>query len=114
VDIPVAGSAFPGGHNPLVGFFLVAQLLGSVGGWTAPLVCGVDAEEMVDVEDAADAMDEDEFCRWAVLRTAAGVNMLPEFISPESKPLYRGLFGWNELSEATAVMSRPGAGSALW
>lgn len=58
-------------------------------------------------------MDEDEFCRWAVLRTA-GVNMLPEFNSPVPKPLYRGLLGWNELREATAVMSRPGTGSALY
>lgn len=39
VDMPVAGSDFPGGQSPRVGFFRAAQLLASAGGWTAPLVC---------------------------------------------------------------------------
>lgn len=70
VEMPVAGSALPGGHNPRVGFFRAAQLaavlLLSTGGCTAPLPllpgC-VEVAPIVEVEDAVEAMDELEFCR---------------------------------------------------
>lgn len=66
--MPVAGSAFPGGHSPRVGFFRAAQLAASVpGACTAPFACGCcdccGVAEMVLVEEAVDAMDEDEFWR---------------------------------------------------
>ena len=38
VDMPVAGSAFPGGQKPLVGFFRAAHLDSSVDAGAAPLV----------------------------------------------------------------------------
>ena len=38
VDIPVAGSALPGGQRPLVGFFRAAQLPASAAVGVAPLV----------------------------------------------------------------------------
>lgn len=60
VDMPVAGSALPGGHKPREGFFLAAQLVESAEVCPAPLAW-VDVAEMVDVEDAVEAMDELEF-----------------------------------------------------
>jgi hypothetical protein len=96
VDIPVAGSALPGGHRPRVGFFLTAQVE-SDGGCTAPLGWVVLAD-MVDVEDAVEAMDELEFCRWAVFR-GPGANILltsSELIPNPLLPLFHPL-GWNEL-----------------
>ena len=88
VDMPVAGSAFPAGHNPLVGFFLAQLPAGSVGVEGTPLVCAGDAV-MVDVEELVElveAIDEDEFCRGSVF-LVADVNILltsSEFIA---KPL---------------------------
>lgn len=99
VDMPVAGSALPGGHNPRVGFFRAAQLavvVLSAGGCTAPplplvlplplplLLGAVELAERVEVEEAVEAIDELEFCRWTVLRADAGVNISePEpFIPP--------------------------------
>ena len=38
VEIPVAGSALPGGHRPRVGFFRAAQLPASAVAGTAPFV----------------------------------------------------------------------------
>lgn len=65
VEMPVAGSAFPAGHRPRVGFFRAAQLPASEGVGATPLACTddavtVEAEEAVEL---VDAMDEDEFCR---------------------------------------------------
>lgn len=62
VDMPVAGSALPGGHNPRVGFFRVAQLPDSVDDALVPLVCAEDAE-MVDVEESVEAIEDEEFWR---------------------------------------------------
>lgn len=74
VDMPVAGSALPGGHSPRVGFFRAAQLLvvPSAGGCTAPLplplpvpllLACVELADIVEVEEADEAIDELEFCR---------------------------------------------------
>ena len=71
---PVAGSAFPGGHRPLVGFFRTAQLLVSPDDTLVPFVCAEDAD-IVDVDEFVDARDDDEFCRVAVLR-GPGANIL--------------------------------------
>lgn len=60
---PVAGSPFPGGHIPRVGFFRVAQLLGSAFDETLVLFVWADAAEMVEVDDAFEAIEEEEFCR---------------------------------------------------
>lgn len=61
--MPVAGSALAGGHNPRVGFFLVAQLVDSALDDTLVLLVCVDEAEIVDVEEAVEDMDEEEFCR---------------------------------------------------
>jgi len=62
VDIPVAGSALPGGHSPRVGFFRVAQLPASDEFALVPFVCVEDAE-IVEVEELVEAMEDEEFCR---------------------------------------------------
>lgn len=67
VDMPVAGSAFPGGQRPRLGFFLVAQPLASTGACTAPFTA-LGVVVTVDVEEAAEEIEELEFCRCAVLR----------------------------------------------
>lgn len=93
VDMPVAGSAFPGGQSPLAGFFLAAQLPASAAVGVTPFVC-TDGAVTVDVDvvelvELVDAMDEEEFCRWAVFR-GPGVNILltsSEFITPKPLPL---------------------------
>ena len=92
VDIPVAASALPAGHRPLAGFFRAAQPAASVDVGAAPLVCGEDAvtvevEELEELVEESDEKDDEEFCRWAVLR-GPDVNILDtssEFIAP--KPL---------------------------
>ena len=86
----VAGSAFPGGHKPLAGFFR-AKPKPSVGVVPAPLVCTGDAVtvDALDAVELVDAMEEEEFCRWAVLR-GPGENMpftSSEFIAPKPLPL---------------------------
>ena len=91
VDMPVAGSALPGGQSPRAGFFRCAQLAESTGVAAAPLVCAAGAV-MVEVEveelvELVEAIDDEEFCRWTVFR-GAGVNILltsSELIAP--KPL---------------------------
>lgn len=111
--IPVAGSAFPGGHSPLEGFFLVAKLPASDDVPLVPFVCADDAD-IVEVEELVDAMDEDEFCRWTVLR-GPGLNILltsSEFMAPKPLPLaephpkLEGLVpvGWKFTGVATAVI----------
>lgn len=89
VDMPVAGSALLAGQSPRVGFFLCAQLAESPGVETGPLVCTggaviveVEVDEPVEVFEA---IDEEEFCRWTVLR-GPGVNILltsSELIAPK-------------------------------
>ena len=77
VEMPVAGSAFPGGHRPRAGFFLAAQLPASGGVGATPLACTDDAVtvEADEAVELVDAMDEEEFCRCIVLR-GAGTNIL--------------------------------------
>ena len=65
VESPVAASAFPGGHRPLVIFFRAAQLPVSGPAVAVPFVC-TDEAEVVELEDAVelvDAIEEEEFCR---------------------------------------------------
>ena len=70
-DMADTGSALEAGHKPREGFFFDAQLVGSVvDDAGTPFDC-VDCGEMVD-EDEVEAMDEDEFVRWALFR---GMNM---------------------------------------
>lgn len=91
VDIPVAGSALPGGQSPRAGFLRCAQLPESTGVGATPLVCAagaviVEVEEFVEL---VEAIDEEEFCRWTVLR-GPGVNILltsSELIAPKPLPL---------------------------
>ncbi len=108
VVMPVAGSAFPGadGHNPRVGFFRAAQLPASTDDVTLPFVCAEGAD-IVDVDDAVEAMDEDEFCRCTVLR-GAGVNILLTsswFMVPKPLPLLHPtlVYDWKS-GGATAVI----------
>ncbi len=64
VEMPVAGSALPGGHSALVGFFLVAQLFASVAAGATPFVCtGGAVTVAVDEAELVDAREEDEFWR---------------------------------------------------
>lgn len=74
VDMPATGSAFPGGHKPRVGFFRVAQLFVSDRGCTAPFAV-VDVADMVEVDDAVEAMLEVEFWRVRFLRAPAFPNI---------------------------------------
>ena len=67
----------------------------------------MEAEEPVEL---VDAMEEDEFCRWAVLR-GPGVNILltsSESIAPKPLPLLdvhpMRVLGWNVKGAATAVI----------
>jgi len=90
VVMPVEGSALPCGHIPLAGFFRAAQLPASAAAAAAaalPLFC-TDGAVIVAVE-LVEAMEDDEFCRWTVLR-GAEVNILPTssgFITPKPLPL---------------------------
>lgn len=109
--MPVAGSAFPGGHNPRVGFLRAAQLPASCVGALEPLVCGEEADMVeVDAVELVEAIEEEEFWRCTVLRGPV-VNIIlflsSESVAPKPLPLEpharRGL-GWKESGGATAVM----------
>ena len=111
VEIPVAGSAFPGGHRPFDGLFRVAQFPASAAVAVAPLVC-TDVAVIVEVEEPeelAEAMEEAEFCRCTVLR-GPEVNILltsSGFIAPKPLPLEvhpMRLLGWKDRGGATAVI----------
>ena len=112
VEIPVAGSAFPGGHRPFDGLFRVAQLPASAAAVAvAPLLC-TDVAVIVEVEEPeelAEAMEEAEFCRCTVLR-GPEVNILltsSGFIAPKPLPLEvhpMRLLGWKDRGGATAVI----------
>lgn len=91
VEMPVAGSAFPAGHIPLVGFFRAAQLPASVVAFAAPLACTVAVEAVEFCEDAEllELMEEEEFCRGRVFR-CPGTNILrtsSSLIPPNPAPL---------------------------
>lgn len=73
---PVAGSAFPGGHSPRAGFFLAAQAAGSPFDDTLVLLDCIDDADIVDVEEAVDAMEEEEFCRETGFRGPDAANIL--------------------------------------
>lgn len=66
-EMPVAGSALPGGHSPLVCFFRTTQLPasgGAIGVFPFVVVCTGGATTVaVDVEEAFDASEDEEFCR---------------------------------------------------
>ena len=85
VDMPVAGSALPGGHSPRVGFFRAAQLPDSGAVGVVPFACTEGAVSVaVEVVELVDASEEDEFCRCTVFR-GPGENILvasSEFIAP--------------------------------
>jgi hypothetical protein len=107
--MPVAGSALPGGHSPRVGFFLVAHPPASDEVALLPLVCA-DEAEMVEVVELVEAMDEEEFWRWMVLRGPV-VNILltsSEFMAPKLLPLDDQppirVLGWKLSGGATAVI----------
>lgn len=111
VEIPVAGSALPGGQSPFEGLFRAAQLPASTTLEVAPLVC-TEVAVMVEVEEPVElveAMEEEEFCRWAVLR-GPEVNILltsSEFIAPKPLPLEvhpKRVLGWKVKGGATAVI----------
>jgi hypothetical protein len=118
VVIPVAGSALPGGHSPLVGFFLTAQLPDSPEVTLVPLVCAEEAD-MVDVDEFVEASEDDEFCRWAVLRGPEANILVPSSVFMAARPLSSAalhvVFGWNDKGGATAVIrgNRYCAGACL-
>lgn len=91
VEMPVAGSALPGGHRPRAGFLRAAQLPASEFAVGVPFVCAGDAE-IVELEEAVEvvvAMEEEEFWRCAVFR-GPGLNILltsSEFFAPKPLPL---------------------------
>ena len=109
--MPVAGSAFPGGHNPRAGFLRAAQLPASGVGALEPLVCGEEPEMVeVDAVELVEAIEEEEFWRCTVLRgPVVNIILFPSSESVAPKPLSlepharRGL-GWKESGGATAVM----------
>jgi len=63
VERPVEGSAFPEAESqsPRLGFLRAAQLADSVGGCTGPPLACVDEAEMVEADEAVEAIDEVEF-----------------------------------------------------
>ena len=107
VVMPVAGSALPGGQSPLVGFFRTAQLLDSPEVTLVPFVCTEEAD-MVDVDEFVEASEEDEFCRWAVLRGPEANILVPSSLFMAARPFpsaaFHVVFGWNDKGGATAVM----------
>lgn len=107
VVIPVAGSALPGGQRPLVGFFRTAQLPDSPDVMLVPLVCAEDAD-MVEVDEFVEASDEEEFCRWAVLRGPEANILVPSSLFMAARPFSSAaphvVFGWNDKGGATAVI----------
>ena len=111
VVMPFTGSALPGGQSPLVGFFRTAQLPDSPDVMLVPLVCAEDAD-MVDVDEFVEAMDEEEFCRWTVLRGPEANILVPSSLFMAARPLSSAAFhvvlGWNDKGGATAVMGGNG------
>lgn len=111
--MPVAASALPGGHSPLVGFFRNAQLpVSGVGVAVFPFVVactGGATTVAVEVEEALDASEDEEFCRWTVFR-GPGENILltsSGFMAPKPLPLEvhpMRVLGWNDKGGATAVI----------
>lgn len=110
---PAVGSAFPGGHMPLVGFFLVVQFAESEEAVELPFDC-VEEAEMVEFEDAEECSEELELVRCAFLR-GPGMNirlMSSELIVPALfcgpltlfHPVREG--GWNDTGGATAVICK--------
>lgn len=88
--MPVAGSAFPGGQSPRVGFLRVAQLAVSPFEDTLVLFVCADDAEIVEAEDAVEAIEDEEFCRCTVLR-GPGPNILLTssvfIVAPKELPL---------------------------
>jgi hypothetical protein len=112
VVMPLTGSALPGGQSPRVGFFRTAQLPDSPDVMLVPLVCAEDAD-MVEVDEFVEAMDEEEFCRWTVLRGPEANILVPSSLFMAARPLSSAaphvVFGWNDKGGATAVIRGDGA-----
>jgi hypothetical protein len=68
VDMPEMGSVFEGGHSPRGAFLRAAKVDPSpAGAGPTPCVCE-DEVEMVEVAEAVDDKDDDEFARCRLLR----------------------------------------------
>lgn len=97
VVMPETGSVLEAGHSPFGGFALrAAQVDASEAG--TPFGCGVGAA-MVEVVEACEERDEDEFVRWTLLR---GMNMAP--LGPASALHACRLMFWKFTGGATAVI----------
>ena len=108
VERPVAGSAFPAGHIPLVGFFRAAQPPASDVAFAVPFAWTVAVDAVEDCEDVelVELMEEDEFCRGRVFRCPV-MNILrtsSSFMPPKPAPLEVHRCCEKERGEATAVI----------
>lgn len=66
--IPTVGSVLVAGHNPLGAFFRAQVEPSAADVVPTPFVCDDEAVDMVDVDDAWDDSEEDEFERCALFR----------------------------------------------
>lgn len=66
--IPETGSVLDAGHSPRGDFFRAAHVDASPDEDVAPRVLGWEAAETVEVDEALELRDEDEFERWTLLR----------------------------------------------
>ena len=110
VESPVAGSAFPAGHMPRVGFFRAAQLAASAVAVAVPFTActvEVDAVELAEEDELVELMDEEEFCRGNVLRWPLSILRASLSLpTPKPSPLvfHPRRFGWRDRGAATAVI----------
>jgi len=112
-DNPVTGSAFEG-HKLRVGFFLVPQSPLTL--FVAPFV--VEGADIVELEDACEARDEDELVLWAVfrgisIRETSSALMLFKPLGASLPELQREM-DWKLGGGATAVIGRERLRDSQW
>lgn len=84
VEIPEMGSVLDAGHSTLGAFFRAAHVDPSpTGEGPTPFVCEDDVDK-VELVEACEERDEDEFVRWALLR---GMNILKSSVLMGAAPL---------------------------
>ena len=63
---------------------------------------------MVEVDEFAEAMDDEEFCRWTVLRGPEANILVPSSLFMAARPFSSAaphvVFGWKDKGGATAVI----------
>jgi hypothetical protein len=68
VEMPETGSVLDAGHSPRGAFFRAHVDPSPCGDGTTPFACDDDDADTVELDDAAEDSEEDEFARWTLLR----------------------------------------------